>query len=161
MTDDKPSPEGGASGVLPDSTVASNLTPPASSTEVFSATAAPGLPPVLSHSQLLGVQIGPAPQIGDAIVAKLKDEHLSKIIDHSESENKRKSGERIHSMYLACGSIAGILVFILILSYLFLRFQKAELLQPLITGILGFAAGALSGYGYGRSTSSKGDADKK
>jgi hypothetical protein len=165
MTDDKPSSEAAPDAVpSPPVPVDKPTSVIAPTPDVFSATAAPGVPTVLSQptSQFgFGLSISPPPQPGDALLAKLKDDHLTKVIDQSESENKRKHQERIMAMVLMVAVAVLVVVFILALSYMFLKFQKSELLQPLLTLFLGFAGGVTSGFGIGRYTAPKGESEKK
>ncbi len=128
------------------------------------ATASPGVTPALSSPVPrqfgFGVSIAPTPQPGDALLQKLTDNHLSKVIAQTESENARKHRERILSIIIIAVMIVFAGIFILVLCYMFLSFQKPELLQPLITLILGFIGGMMSGIGLGRYTAQKNEPEK-
>lgn len=78
---------------------------------------------------------------GNALVEKFTDDHIDKIIDGEHDD--RKHGRMFHLLSLiACG------VIFLLLCWLFLGFEKAEFITPIITAILGAGAG----FGIGRYT---------
>ena len=87
----------------------------------------------------------------DALTARLSDRQLSQVITQAAAEDLRKHEERMllirSTMYLLAGS----LVVVIVLCWLFLYYQKSELITPIITAILG----AAGGFGVGRSTAPK------
>ncbi len=96
------------------------------------------------HHQF-GLQIGPAP---DALIAKLDPPHITSLLENAERENNRNDSRKKQFFWGTIGiGTAGFLF----LCWLFLYFQKPELLQAVLTLFGGFLAGFAGGYGFGRS----------
>jgi hypothetical protein len=165
-SDDRPTPpETPDAPSAPPEPADKTPTIPVSPPDVFSATASPGMnAQVLSQMPTqvgFGVSFNQPPQPTDAIIAKLKDEHLTLVIQQAEKDNERKYRENIVSKVLVAVIIIGVAIFILVLSNMFLSYQKSEMLQPLLTLFLGYAAGVTSGIGISRYTAGKGEPGSK
>jgi hypothetical protein len=84
----------------------------------------------------------------DAFAAKLSPEHVTTLLRHAESQDKRRH-ERYKSLRVQRAGLAlagmGCVVF---LCWLFLAYSHSELLTPIITLIIG----AAGGYGAGRQS---------
>ncbi len=87
---------------------------------------------------------------------KMTDVHISKILEitseHDEREFKllqRDHDRKDTNRWFSLAVLVIILIAVLVVCILFK--EKPEVLIPILTGILGFGAGALGGYGYGKS----------
>ena len=120
-------------------------------------TMTPGVPNLLaSLNTQVGLSIQQGAQPVDALTARMTESHISQVISQAENEGVRKHAENMAWMKLTL-AIAGIGVAgFLLVCVVFLAFSKAELLQPIIQALIIF----LGGFGFGRASSKKSDADK-
>jgi hypothetical protein len=120
-------------------------------------TMAPGTPAPFATQRLgLGVSIQQGNLAADAIVAKMTDAHLTQVITQAENESARKHQENIEWMRLATAMGVMLLLTIPVICVIFLWYHKAELLQPIIQLVVGF----IGGFGIGRVSVRRADADK-
>jgi len=85
------------------------------------------------------------------IFRKMTPEHIGKVIDSLDSDSQRDHKERMSTRRWYYAYLITILMFILLLSLLFLWKDKSEYIVPIITAILGGAGG----YGIGLSMGQK------
>jgi len=85
---------------------------------------------------------------------KITNDQAGKIIDNIENESKREHIERMSSKKWNCIYLLLILLFIILLSLLFLWKDKSEYIVPIITAFLGGAGGYGFGFGQGQKKSS-------
>ena len=97
------------------------------------------------------VMAGSMPPPSYYITKKITSEQIGKIIDHAESESQRDHKERMSTRRWNFAYMIGGLLFILLLSTLFLWRDKAEYMAPIITALVGGAGG----YGIGLSQGQK------
>ncbi len=149
---------------MPDET----LKPPAEPSEgaaipVITSMATPGLEPDLTQFTGKGPNIvlqtafglHQQPSIPDTIAGKLTPEHIASAFDQYGKDKERKSGEARLGMWLAFGALISVLVFVMGLCWMFLQYQKPELLEKIIALITGLAGGGITGFGIGRQTAPK------
>ncbi|VAX40643.1 hypothetical protein MNBD_PLANCTO03-2436 [hydrothermal vent metagenome] len=97
--------------------------------------------------------MGPPP---NPIMSKINEEHISKALDLAEQaidnnyklDNREvdiKSSNRGFALAVFGACLGVIVVLVLVLQ------DKPEVLLPTLSGLFGLAAGALGGYGYGKS----------
>lgn len=92
------------------------------------------------------VQVGPAP---NELLAKLDASHITKFIDSAEAEQRRSHERKQHNFWGLL--IAGVLGFFGV-CWLFLAYDKSDLLKEILALFTGLVGGFLSGFGVGRAT---------
>lgn len=96
--------------------------------------------------QHFGLQVGPAP---DAFLDKLEPQHITQLLSAAENDSVRGDSR---TKQIFWGSIVVSTVATLFMCWIFLHYEKSELLkdtlQILLTAIVSFAGG----FGFGRTT---------
>lgn len=110
----------------------------------------------MSRSMMMMMGSGPFP---NPLHEKMTEAHIGKILEisanHDEREFSLASRQQDHHDSNRWFMIAVLVIVLLAVGFFcFLFKDKPDILQPILTGILGFGAGALGGYGVGKS---KGD----
>ena len=138
-----------------------------SKTETTSAIVAPGLEPVLEPREgpdnrpvppnvnILIPLHGQVPIHADAIAGKVTGDHITEAIKHAGERERFTHTERILSTSLL--GVVGVLalLFVFGICWLFLSFNKPELLEKILPPLITFATGAFGGFGIGRYTARK------
>lgn len=91
------------------------------------------------------VQVGPAP---NELLAKLEPGHITTLIQDAGRE-KQRSDER--KMFALKGAIIGGIGGFLLLCWLFLHYEKPELLKDILLLFTGLVGGFLGGLGVGKA----------
>lgn len=140
----------------------STAQPPAQQLPIFTSVASPDFKPELQQDLgrlpqvVVQTAFGPAPQRGgDLIAAKITGEHITTAFGMQEKDSERKSNEKKLGMYLGFGALIAVLVFVCVLSLLFLIYSKPEFIEKILIAMISLAAGAAGGFGVGRTTSPK------
>lgn len=89
---------------------------------------------------------GPSP---NPLMKKVNEQHIDKILENKAQETRLEFQKHKHNSYFAIILVSILLAF-LVFCIVFLQ-NNPELLKMLISGILGLVAGAIGGYGIGRS----------
>ena len=105
----------------------------------------------------LSIQHG---QSTDALVAKMSDAHLTQVIAQAEQDSSRRHTENMSWMRLMTVLTIAVILATIAICYLFLRYQKGDLLEPIIHVLVGLLSGGLGGYGLGFRAGRKSQADK-
>jgi MFS family permease len=100
------------------------------------------------------LQFGP---VADRIVAKMNSTHLTALIEQSGEDDRRRSAERSRGRTIAAVLAVFLLTFLFGLCWLFLAYQKSELLQGIIGLVVGAFGGGGVGFTAGVAYGSKGD----
>lgn len=87
------------------------------------------------------------------IAQKLTEEHITKMLANDELELKLNAKSENTKIIIYCIIFFGILAFLVFLVVMLKN--NADLLEKIIAAIVGFGAGALSGYGFGKSKSNQ------
>ncbi len=126
-----------------------------------SAIAAPGHDP-LPQARMGGAQFnivvpfpGQPPIQAESLTEKLTKEHITQALKYTDDKESRAHEERVLSKKLMAGSLWGSLVFVLVLSWLFLWYSKPEFLEKILPAVFGFAAGYAGGFNHGKYSGSK------
>jgi hypothetical protein len=134
------------------------------SVPAISSIAAPGIEPEITRqfgnkgpSIVLQTAFGVSqqPSVPDTIASKLTPEHISSALNEYAKDKERKQETTKLGMYLAFASLVGVLLFVLFLCWMFLQFNKPELLEKIIALIIGLFGGGVTGFGIGRGTTAK------
>lgn len=122
---------------------------PQSELEPLAAPSSPQIAPARVAQQMihqLGVQIGPAP---NALLEKLDSQHIGQLLTLTENDSKRNDSWRKQAFW---GAIIVATAGTLIMCWMFLHYDKPELLKEtlalLLTALVSFAGG----FGFGRTT---------
>ena len=86
---------------------------------------------------------GPPTQLTEEQTGKLIEFEEANAQRRYELDNKRREDQRFVTVYVFTAAIVGVIA----VSWLFLAYDKSELVQPLLTFFAGLAAGGLGGYG--------------
>jgi len=136
-------------------------------TEITSAIVAPGQEPVLETRQVPDIRSGPpnvniviplhgqVPIHADAIAQKVTRDHITEAIKHAGEREQFANTERMLSTSLMGG--VGLLAFLFVfgICWLFLSFNKPELLEKILPPLITFVTGAFGGFGFGRYSARK------
>ncbi len=85
--------------------------------------------------------MGPAP---NEFVQKLEPAHITELLEANDRERKRNHDS--NRLYFA-----GTLIAFFGISWLFLGYQKGELVEKIVLHLMSFGAGALGGYGFAKA----------
>lgn len=85
------------------------------------------------------------------ILSSLTPQHFSELIASDREGNRKDHDRQVEETRWKYGFAIGVLVLIGVICLMFLVYQKADLLQPIITLLVG----AGGGFGIGRATSSR------
>lgn len=87
---------------------------------------------------------GPMP---DPLVQKIDGEHLHKIIDSTDRDSQRRYDSQASQRRYSFAAFVIISAFVVFVIIYFTAIQKYEFLAPILSALVGFAAG----FGFGRS----------
>lgn len=80
----------------------------------------------------------------------LTGEQLDRFLVFADKSDERSHKREMSKMVWSVAAFAALLGFVLLLSWLFLAYQKSEVLVPLMTAIGGLIAGFVGGYGWAK-----------
>lgn len=87
--------------------------------------------------------------INPDLVKNIRPEHIDKALDHADGAHKRLGEDRKDSRRIKLYALVAVCVVVLILVGMLLFSGNAAILDENLDVVLGFAAGALGGYGIG------------
>ena len=87
----------------------------------------------------------------DKFVEKMQPEHISKVLDYTEEQNKREHSEK--KQFFWGGLLVGVAGFLL-LCWLFISFKETVLLEKVLFLFVGLVGGLFTGYGIGKKSKS-------
>ena len=80
----------------------------------------------------------------------LEGEQVDRFLELADKSDERSHKRDMSKMMLTVIALAALFIFILLLSWLFLSYQKSEVLVPLVTAIGGLITGFIGGYGWAK-----------
>jgi len=84
---------------------------------------------------MMGMQMNP-------LLHKLTPQHIDKILDLASDDNKLNHSDKRHSRWIAVGTVAGVLVFILTVIYICFTYNHPEMVRDVLSTI-GFILGGI------------------
>jgi hypothetical protein len=81
---------------------------------------------------------------------KLSTDQLGKLIDQSDQEDTRQHQLRRERNWMTFGFLVTVLILIGFLCWLFLSYEKGDLLREIIALFIGLGGGGVGGYSVGR-----------
>ncbi len=112
-----------------------------------------GMPPQVVKAMMTSFTMGPLP---NPIMDKINEEHISKAlglasqaVENNYKLDNREIDIKSSNRWFALAVLA-IILGVLVALVIVLQ-DKPDVLLPTITGLVGLGAGALGGYGYGKS----------
>jgi len=93
----------------------------------------------------------------DQFLEKLDKAQITQLLNQVETENLRGHQRQVLATWMAFGVVALIVLMIISLSWLFLSYQKGDLLREIIALLIGLGGGGTAGFGLGRITAKKSD----
>ncbi len=81
---------------------------------------------------------------------QLEGEQVDRFLELADKSDERSHKRDMSRMTLSVSALAALLIFILLLSWLFLSYQKSEVLVPLVMAIGGLITGFIGGYGWAK-----------
>ena len=94
----------------------------------------------------------------DPFIEKLNTAQITQVLNQVETENQRGHQRQVLTTWMALGVTALIVLMIISLCWLFLSYQKGDLLREIIALLIGLGGGGTAGFGLGRITAKKSDA---
>ncbi len=89
---------------------------------------------------------------GDSFIDKLDTKQLGKLLDQAGEDGKRQHQLDVQRYWMTFLLLFSVPVFVLLLCWIFLNYEKGDLLREIIALLIGLGGGGAGGYTLGRAS---------